>query len=171
MGYNGGMDNLNLFTLLLACATFLLAGAAFWTILQNYIFRNKERKRIIKERALIGVRNFVKEAVELMLLNMKYKCEYNKPELNYGRPTLENIQISKCKLVRDFEDTLISAQLWPDLFTLVDESCKILSTFVREGMAENPDLSDEYIKTYLTQFANITALTRHIEREDSDMQI
>ena len=38
------MDNLSLFTLLLACATFLLAGAASWTIWQNYKFREKERK-------------------------------------------------------------------------------------------------------------------------------
>jgi hypothetical protein len=44
------MDNLSLFTLLLACATFLLAGAASWTIWQNYKFREKDRKeRLLNE--------------------------------------------------------------------------------------------------------------------------
>ena len=44
------MDNLSLFTLLLASATFLLALAAFWTIWQNYKFREKDRKeRLLNE--------------------------------------------------------------------------------------------------------------------------
>jgi len=48
--YNKGMDNLSLFTLLLACATLLLAGASFWTIRQNYKLRDKDRKeRLLNE--------------------------------------------------------------------------------------------------------------------------
>ena len=44
------MDNLSLFTLFLACATFLLALAAFWSIVQNKKFQKLEvRERLLKE--------------------------------------------------------------------------------------------------------------------------
>ncbi|MBI4188188.1 MAG: hypothetical protein HY529_03165 [Chloroflexi bacterium] len=50
MWYNGGMDTLSRMTLILAIATFLLAGAAFWSIWQNYKFRERDRKeRLLNE--------------------------------------------------------------------------------------------------------------------------
>lgn len=154
-----------------AGATFLLALAAFWAIWQSYIFRKKDRKRLIKERALIVVRNWVKETVELMMLNAKYESEHNKPSFNFGRPTLENIQIAKGKLLREYEETLISAKFWTDLFDLVDEASKMLGKFIEDGMAENPKLSDQYRENYIKKFVDITALTREIERKDPDFTI
>jgi hypothetical protein len=59
--YNGGMDTLSLFTLLLACATFLLAVAAFWAIWQNYKFSRVERRL----QALYRIRIWVEKSIEL----------------------------------------------------------------------------------------------------------
>ena len=154
-----------------AGATFLLALAAFGAIWQSYIFRKKDRKRLIKERALIVVRNWVKETVELMMLNAKYESEHNKPGFNFGRPTLENIQIAKGKLLREYEETLISAKFWTDLFDLVDEASKMLEKFIEDGMAENLKLSDQYRENYIKKFVEIMALTREIERKDPDFTI
>jgi len=43
------MDKLSLFTLLLACATFLLAVASFWTIWQNHLTNKKGYKNKLLE--------------------------------------------------------------------------------------------------------------------------
>ncbi|MBA7485585.1 hypothetical protein ES707_21133 [subsurface metagenome] len=177
MWYNGDMDTyswanpITIATLILAFVTVLLAIAAFWAIWQNYSFRKKDRKRLIKERALIVVRNWVKEAVELMMLNAKYESEHNKTGFNFGRTTLENIQIAKGKLLREYEETLISAKFWTDLFDLVDEVSNMLEKFIEDGMAENPKLPDQYRENYIKKFVDITALTREIERKDPDFTI
>lgn len=157
--------------LVLAIATFSLAGAAFWAIWQNYSFRKKDRKRLIKERALITVRNWANDALGLTALNAQYADEHQRPEFNYGRLTLEKIQVAKGKLLRGFEETLISAKLWPDLFALVDEVYKTLKEFIERGMAENPNLTDQYRKHYGTKFASILPLTRQIEEKDPDFKI
>lgn len=153
------------------CATFLLALAAFWAIWQNYSFRKKDRKRLIKERALTIVRNWVNHAIGLMTLNAQYTDEHNKSEFNYGKPTLEKIQIAKDKLLRESEETLISAQLWPALFTLVDEAYETLTEFIKKGMAENPNLTDQYRKRYGPKFLKILPLTRQIEGNDPDFKV
>ena len=108
MWYNDGMiaDWIKEWAIVISGgATFLLAIAAFWAIWQSYIFRKKDRKRLIKERALIVVRNWVKEAVELMMLNAKYESEQNKPGFKFGRPTLENV-IKWSKQLSGFSWTL-----------------------------------------------------------------
>lgn len=154
-----------------ALTTMFLALAAFWAIWQNYSFRKKDRKRLIKERALTTVRNWVNDAISLMSLNAQYTDEHNKSEFNYGRPTLVKIQIAKDTLLREFEDTLISAQLWPALFTLVDEACKTLNEFIEKGMAENANLTDQCRKHYGTKFVKILPLTRQIEEKDPDFNV
>ena len=152
-------------------ATFLLALAAFWAIWQNYNFRKRDRKRLIKERALTIVRNWVKDAIGLMSLNAQYADEHQRPEFNYGRLTLEKIQVAKDKLLRQFEETLISARLWPDLFTLLDEASETLKEFIEKGMAENPNLTAQYRKHYGTKFVKILPLTRQIEEKDPDFKV
>jgi len=154
-----------------AGATFLLAIAAFWAIWQNYKFRKRDRKRHLKEQALIMVRNWVHDAVGLMTLNAQYTDEHQRPEFNYGKLTLEKIQVLKDKLLRESEETLISAQLWPELFTLVDESYNTLNEFIDKGWAENPDLTDQYRKCYGKKILEILPLTRQIERKDPDFKI
>jgi hypothetical protein len=54
--YNLSMDNLSLFTLILACATFFLALAAFWSIWQNQSIQKKEKKeKILNEINILAM--------------------------------------------------------------------------------------------------------------------
>lgn len=154
-----------------ALTTMLLAIAAFWAIQQNYSFRKRDRKRLIKERALSIVRNWINDAVWLMMLNAQYADEHSKPEFNYGRLTLEKIQLIKDKLTRELEETLTSAQLWTDLFTLLDEANMMLKEFIDKGRAEDPNLTEKYRKYYVAKFASIFPLTRQIEQGDPDFKI
>jgi len=154
-----------------ALTTMFLAIAAFWAIWQNYSFRKKDRKRLIKERALITVRNWANDALGLMTLNAQYTDEHKRSEFLYGNLTLEKIQVTKDKLLRGFEETLISAKLWPDLFTLVDEASYMLKEFIEKGMAERPNLTEQDRKDYGTKFASILPLTRQIEGKDPDFKI
>ncbi|GAH93469.1 unnamed protein product, partial [marine sediment metagenome] len=118
-----------------------------------------------------GVRNWVNDAIGLMTLNAQYTDEHKRSEFNYGRLTLQKIQVAKDKLLRELEETLISAQLWPDLFTLVDEAYKTLKEFIEKGGAEDPNLTEEYRKYYSKKFASILPLTRQIEQRDPDFKI
>ncbi len=52
-----------------AGATFLLALAAFWAILQNYSFRKKDRERLRKERAATELYKWEEEAQRLFYLS------------------------------------------------------------------------------------------------------
>ena len=117
------------------------------------------------------MRNWVKDAIGLMSLNAQYADEHQRPEFNYGRLTLEKIQVAKDKLLRQFEETLISARLWPDLFTLLDEASETLKEFIEKGMAENPNLTAQYRKHYGTKFVKILPLTRQIEEKDPDFKV
>jgi DNA-binding transcriptional MerR regulator len=78
LGYNGGMDNLSLFTLLLACATFLLAVAAFWSIWQNYTFRKEEKEIGIKLRNIREIVNWARKARETILNSLTESLTYQK---------------------------------------------------------------------------------------------
>jgi hypothetical protein len=154
-----------------AGATFLLAIAAFWAIWQNYSLRKRDRKRRLKEQALIIVRNWVHDAVRLISLNAQYSDEHQRPEFNYGKPTLEKIQVLKDTILRESEETLISAQLWPELLTLVVKSYKTLTEFIEKGWAENPNLTQQYRRSYGKKFLRILPLTRQIEEKDPDFKI
>ncbi len=59
------MDNLSLMTLLLAIATFILAGIAFWAILQNYNFRKQERKERLLNKIIEWAISISKANLEL----------------------------------------------------------------------------------------------------------
>jgi hypothetical protein len=73
------MDKLSLFTLLLACATLLLAAASFWTIRQNYKFREKDRKERLLSEIIEWALNIQKSSFEIEIPEIEKLKKYGIP--------------------------------------------------------------------------------------------
>jgi len=65
-------------SLVLAIATFSLAGAAFWAIWQNYIFRKEDRELQVKVKVLDEVTEWARKARETILDSLAEYWTYQK---------------------------------------------------------------------------------------------
>ncbi len=153
-----------------AGATLALAYIAYISILENRRIREEERERAIKTRALAIVRNWVFDSLELITLNAQYTDEHRREEFDFGRHILYKIQDAKTELLRKTEEVLHSATLFgPQFFSLVDEGFNTLKGFIEQGMAENPNITEQYKKSFGLLFANILKAIR--ETEDSELNL
>ena len=97
------MDKLSLFTLLLACATLLLAGASFWTIRQNYTFRREDKETQVKLETTDEIKEWARKARETILDSLSQYWVYLKEvnsNLNAQQANLEErLKMIKAKKV------------------------------------------------------------------------
>jgi hypothetical protein len=146
------MENLSLFTLLLACATFLLALAAFWTIYQNYKNKKNEYKRnILKEITnwAMDILNH-ESSIDTSILNVTIPKLFNIYE--FVESDKEKISFKKFKTNGDYFISIINTWKATDLLKAsknltneLDEHVKMYKEYL--GIVESIKFETDKSKT------------------------
>ena len=146
MWYNGSM-NTDTLLVISAGATFLLAIAAFWAILQNYRFRKEDKDFRLKTAALDDIHQWlidILNATTLYLTAVRDKDEKQK-----------FIASSQCNtvLIRG-GDTLVAAGLFgDDLFDKVEQVSEFSQAYhdaLDKATPDQKNIEDKIVENFTT---------------------